>query len=194
MAREPTPTTADVLVLSMLSEQPMHGHHLNRELERRQVRDWAEISRAQVYYSLDKLHRRGWIDPVDDDEPAAGPERQRYRTSRRGKTVLSRALDDEEWATQRDRPAFLTWLALSMHTKETTTERLVARRRRFLEAELGREVETLAAINADTPHVVPEEYFVSTRLRANLMVELTIELIKTELAWLARVEDRLGLC
>jgi DNA-binding PadR family transcriptional regulator len=188
VAREPVPTTADVVVLSMLSEQPMHGHHLNRELERRQIRDWAEISRAQIYYSLDKLHRRGWVEPVSDDEPAAGPERQRYRTSRKGRGVLSRALADEDWAVQRDCPAFLTWLALNMHTKPEARDELVARRRAFLIAEIARARATLLAINADTEPIVPAEYFDSTRVRANLMVELTIELFETELRWLDRLE------
>ena len=36
----------------------MHGYQANAELERRQVRDWAGLSRPQIYYSLEKLARR----------------------------------------------------------------------------------------------------------------------------------------
>ncbi len=50
-------TTPDLVVLSLLSEQPMHGYQLNQTLENREVRDWAVISRPQVYYSLRKLKR-----------------------------------------------------------------------------------------------------------------------------------------
>ncbi len=192
MTKSAAPTTADLVVLSLLREQPMHGHHLNRELQRREIRDWAAISRAQIYYSLDKLHREGWVEPVEDEEPAAGPERQRYRTSRSGRAVLARGLDDERWALGRERPVFLTWLALSMHARPGVAERLIARRRAFVEAELVRERATLEAINADTEPIVPAAYFDSTRVRAVLMVELMIEYFETELGWLRSVGVRLG--
>src|SRR5437879_4689966 len=40
-------TTPDLVLLSLLAERPMHGYQANAELERREVRDWAGISRAQ---------------------------------------------------------------------------------------------------------------------------------------------------
>ncbi len=48
-------TTPDLVILSLLAERAMHGYQVNLELERREVRDWAGISRPQVYYSLEKL-------------------------------------------------------------------------------------------------------------------------------------------
>ena len=38
-------TVPDLVLLSLLAEQPMHGYQANTELERRQVQDWAGISR-----------------------------------------------------------------------------------------------------------------------------------------------------
>src|SRR6059058_6576351 len=74
-------TTPDLVLLSLLAERPMHGYQANAELERREVRDWAGISRPQVYYSLEKLARRGLIRAAESDAPAAGPDRQVYATS-----------------------------------------------------------------------------------------------------------------
>jgi len=54
-------TTPDLVLLSLLAERPMHGYQANLELERREIRDWAGISRPQVYYSLEKLARAGMI-------------------------------------------------------------------------------------------------------------------------------------
>src|SRR6267378_2984896 len=54
-------TTPDLVLLSLLAERPMHGYQANLELERREIRDWAGISRPQVYYSLEKLEREGMI-------------------------------------------------------------------------------------------------------------------------------------
>ena len=60
-ARKRELTIPDLVLLSLLAERPMHGYQVNLELERRQVRDWAGISRPQVYYSLDKLQAQGLI-------------------------------------------------------------------------------------------------------------------------------------
>jgi DNA-binding PadR family transcriptional regulator len=49
------------VILSLLAERPMHGYQVNLELERRCVRDWAAISRPQIYYSLEKLAKAGLI-------------------------------------------------------------------------------------------------------------------------------------
>ena len=65
-------TTPDLVLLSLLAERPMHGYQANLELERREVRDWAGISRPQVYYSLKKLQERGHVRVVGDSDPALG--------------------------------------------------------------------------------------------------------------------------
>src|SRR5713101_5408465 len=60
-AKQPELTTPDLVLLSLLAERPMHGYQANLELERREIRDWANLSRPQVYYSLEKLARAGFI-------------------------------------------------------------------------------------------------------------------------------------
>src|SRR2546429_8035703 len=101
-------TTPDLVLLSLLAERPMHGYEANLELERREIRDWAGISRPQVYYSLEKLARAGSIRASETDEPAAGPERSTYETTPQGRASLADALERDEWTMQRDRPPFLT--------------------------------------------------------------------------------------
>src|SRR5712672_1887530 len=97
-------TTPDLVLLSLLAERAMHGYEANLELERRHVRDWAAISRPQVYYSLEKLAQAGLIRETDSDEPTAGPERRPYATTTKGRTALAAALEAEDWTTQRERP------------------------------------------------------------------------------------------
>src|SRR5437762_13020633 len=85
-------TTPDLVLLSLLAERPMHGYQANLELERREVRDWAGISRPQVYYSLEKLARRRLLRVVQSDTPSrAGPERRIYETTAAGRAGLARA-------------------------------------------------------------------------------------------------------
>src|SRR5258708_22682185 len=86
-------TTPDLVLLSLLAERPMHGHQANLELERREIRDWAAISRPQGYYSLEKLARAGMVRPSESDEPAAGPGRSPFCTTAKGSAAPADALD-----------------------------------------------------------------------------------------------------
>src|SRR5438270_11126654 len=90
-ARRVELTTPDLVLLSLLAEQPLHGYQANLELERREVRDWAGISRPQVYYSIEKLARLGLIRAAESDEPAAGPERAMFGTTAKGRAALAAA-------------------------------------------------------------------------------------------------------
>ena len=89
-ARKRELTTPDLVLLSLLAERPMHGYEANLELERRQVRDWAGISRPQVYYSLEKLRAQGLIRAAESEDRAAGPERSVFVDDREGPHCLSR--------------------------------------------------------------------------------------------------------
>src|ERR1043166_7933245 len=95
---EGDPTTADLVLLSLLAEQPMHGYQANRELERREIRDWAAISRPQVYYSMEKLARRGFLYPVESAAAPGGPKKQSFAASKRGRAALAGALEAEDWS------------------------------------------------------------------------------------------------
>jgi DNA-binding PadR family transcriptional regulator len=171
-------TTPDLVLLSLLAERPMHGYEANLELERRQVRDWAGISRPQVYYSLEKLARQGLVREAQSNEPQAGPERRVFETAAKGRTALADALEREDWTTQRDRPPFLTWIALSWQARPGVFERQLERRRKFLETELAREEATLGAIRKEVGHRFHEAVW---------MVSLVIQQFRLELKWLNKV-------
>jgi DNA-binding PadR family transcriptional regulator len=171
-------TTPDLVLLSLLAERPMHGYEANLELERRQVRDWAGISRPQVYYSLEKLAGLGLVRAAESDEPEAGPERRVFVTAAKGRSALADALEREEWTTQRDRPPFLTWMALSWQARPGVFQRQLERRREFLEKELSREEATLRAIRKEVGHRFHEAVW---------MVSLIIQQFRLELKWLSKI-------
>ena len=188
-------TAPDLVVLGLLFERPMHGYEVNHVLELREVRDWAGVSRPQVYYSLRKLADAGYIGPAPGRAAGAGrgptergsaergsgeggPERRVYRVTAAGRRAYAAALARPEWATQRPLPPFLTWLVLATQADPTVRAPQLARRRAFLEAEAARERVTLAAIRADTGPTVAV---------AALIVSLTIRQFEAELAWLGEV-------
>ena len=173
-------TTPDLILLSLLTEKPMHGYQANAELERRQIRDWASISRPQLYYCMDKLARAGLIRAAEDEAPAEGPERRIFRTTKRGLAALAGALERPDWATTRERPLFLTWMALSWQARPGVFARQIRQRQEFLERELAREKKTLEAVRAEVGHDFHEAVW---------MIKLVIEQFRTELRWLREVKQ-----
>jgi DNA-binding PadR family transcriptional regulator len=171
-------TTPDLVLLSLLAERPMHGYEANLELRRRQVEDWAGISRPQIYYSLEKLVRLGLIRSAETEEPQAGPERHAYATTAKGRTALADALEREDWAMQRERPPFLTWVALSWQARPGVFQLQLERRRELLRRELAREELTLRAIRKEVGHRFHEAVW---------MVSLVIQQFRVELRWLDKL-------
>jgi len=176
-------TTPDLVLLSLLAERPMHGYQANLELERREIRDWAGISRPQVYYSLEKLARAGMIRASESDEPAAGPERSTFETTAKGSAALANALELEEWTMQRERPPFLTWVALSWLARPGVFLKQLRRRRKFLLKEIAREKKTLLSIYDEVGHKYHEAVW---------MVDLMIQQMRTEVRWTHRLERELA--
>jgi DNA-binding PadR family transcriptional regulator len=175
-------TTPDLVLLSLLAERPMHGYQANAELERREWRDWVDISRPQLYYSMEKLARAGMIAVANTSEPSGGPDRRVFATTAKGRAALASALEREDWSAQRDRPAFLTWLALSWQARPGVVARQIARRKEFLQAQLAKEQSTLRDVHREVGHRYHEAIW---------MIELMIAQFRTELRWLSKVARNL---
>ena len=171
-------TVADLVVLSLLAERPMHGYALVREYERQQVADWASVSRAHVYYALNKLAERKLIEPVETDEGRDRRGRTVFRPSAAGRAALAASLADPGWATQMRPPPFTTWLGLSIHAEPDAARRIVAARNAFLTSAAAKERATLAEVERGT----------GARDRvARVMVALAIAQIEAEIEALERL-------
>lgn len=177
-ARKRGLTVPDLVLLSLLAEEAMHGYQANAELERRQVQDWAGVSRPQVYYSLEKLAHLGLIKEAGDHEPALGPERRIFSTTAKGRAALAAALEREDWTNQRDHPAFLTWMALSWQAAPGVFRKQLQRRQEYLQAQLAREEATLRAVEEEVGHRFHEAVW---------MIKLMIEQFLAELSWLRQI-------
>jgi len=175
-------TTPDLVLLSLLAERPVHGYQANALLEFRKVRDWAGVSRPQVYYSLEKLARLGLLRADESSAESAGPERRVFATTEAGRAALADALEREDWTRQLDRPAFLTWLALSWQCRPGVVQAQLDRRGAFLEAGLARKQQILDDVRREVGHGNHEAVW---------MLELAVAQIETELQWLTKVNREL---
>jgi DNA-binding PadR family transcriptional regulator len=182
-ARKLALTTPDLVLLSLLAERPMHGYQANLELERREIRDWANLSRQQVYYSLEKLAQAGLIRSLETEQPAAGPERSTFETTAKGREALADALELADWTTQREHPPFLTWMALSWQARPGVFRNQLKRRRKFLLKEIAREKKTLLSIYAEVGHKYHEAVW---------MVGLMLDQMRAEVRWTHQLERELA--
>jgi DNA-binding PadR family transcriptional regulator len=171
-------TTADLVVLSLLLERPMHGYDLLDEYRRQEVADWASISKAQMYYALKKLHARGLL--RGDHEAGASGERTVYRPTAAGRKVLATELADPRWAEGRIAQPFATWFGLSMHAPPYAQKALLEARVTYLEREIEKEQESLKFLLTLTD---------PRAIKGTGIVRLTIAQLGVEVAWL---RDLLG--
>ena len=84
----------------------------------------------------------------------------------------------------RERPAFLTWMALSWQARGGVVARQLQRRREFLLKELRREKETLESVLKEVGHAYHEAVW---------MISLMSAEFETELKWIAKVEKEMKL-
>src|SRR5687768_10615446 len=129
-------TVPDLVLLSLLAERPMHGYEINATLEERKIREWAPVSRPQIYYSVEKLVTLGLVRVVKDRSSAAGPERRVVGTTADGRDRLAEALEAEHWIDDRVYQPILIWLALSWQARGRTFGDQLTRRKEFLLARL----------------------------------------------------------
>ena len=171
-------TIPDLVILSLLAERPMHGYEVNATLEDRKIRDWAPVSRPQIYYSLDKLTKLKLIRVRSQDSGSAGPERRVMETTAQGRERLADALEGSSWVNQIVHQPFLIWLAFSWQARPRTFRKQLNKRKTLLEERLTEERATLADVLTEVGHPYHEAVW---------MLELTIEQLEGELHWLQRI-------
>ena len=173
-------TTPDLVILSLLAERPMHGYEVNATLENRNIRDWAPVSRPQIYYSLDKLTSLGLIRVGTDESPAAGPERRVFETTAAGRDRLADALESKHWVHNRVHQPFLIWLALSWQARPRTFRKQLRDRHKLLAERLTEERATLKDVLKEVGHPYHEAVW---------MLQLIIEQMESEQRWIERILD-----
>lgn len=59
------PSDADIVVLSLIAEQPRHGYDIDRVIGQRGYRQWTSLAFSSVYYVLRRLAERGLVEADD---------------------------------------------------------------------------------------------------------------------------------
>ena len=82
-------TDGELTVLGLLVEQPRHGYDLERVIEERGVRAWTALGFSSIYYVLDKLAKRGLIEPTG--APPSGKSRATFSATEEGRELCAAA-------------------------------------------------------------------------------------------------------
>jgi DNA-binding PadR family transcriptional regulator len=173
-------TTADLLVLSLLSERAMHGYELLREFDQQEVTEWARVSRPHVYYALQKLAGLALITILPEKLGQVSTRgRTTYQVSDLGKAALRGDLGRLDWAEVKMPPPFSTWFGLSIHASRAQRKKVLEGRINFLKTEIERKQQTMEFIRN----------YKSMRAQTGLeLVALYIEQCRTELRWIDSLE------
>ena len=156
----------------------MHGYDVNVTLEERKIREWAPVSRPQIYYSLEKLAGLGLIRSARDNGPAAGPERHVFETTTKGRDHLAESLEERHWVEDHGYQPFAIWLALSWQARTGTFRKQLENRREFVLARLADERSTLEAVLEEVGHRHHEAVW---------MLELFVGQSELELRWIDHI-------
>ena len=81
-------TNAELAILSLIVEQPMHGYQIEQVIEARGMREWTEIGFSSIYYILKKLEERGLVTSQIEQSEGRGPARKVFKLTDAGR---------EEW-------------------------------------------------------------------------------------------------
>ena len=131
---------ADIVVLSLLAEQPRHGYDLDRVIEQRGYRQWTSLAFSSVYYLLKRLSERGLLEP---DEGSQG-RRTVFRVTEAGRRELRQAAGERVLAPAPPSAGVLPALNAYSRLDDPALVALLARR---AEALLGR-LDELRALRA----------------------------------------------
>ena len=84
-------TNAELAVLSLLAEKPMHGYQIEQTIISRGMREWTEIGFSSIYYILEKLRLRGCVESRLEPAEGKGPSRQVFSLTPAGRAVFRQA-------------------------------------------------------------------------------------------------------
>jgi transcriptional regulator len=79
--------SAELAILSVLADQPLHGYQIGKQIER-QTRGVLAFNLASLYPLLYRLEKRGWVKASWETSPH-GRRRRYYRLTAAGKKQLA---------------------------------------------------------------------------------------------------------
>ncbi len=88
-------TDAELVVLSLILEQPQHGYQIEQQITLRNMRTWTDLSTSSIYYILGKLEDKGFIEQLPENTKTKGGKPKKvYQVTENGRSVCKEATLD----------------------------------------------------------------------------------------------------
>jgi len=85
-------TDAELVILSLILEQPQHGYQIEQQISLRNMRTWTDLSTSSIYYIIGKLEKKGFIKQITTDHSSAGNRpRKVYQVTQNGRLIWEKA-------------------------------------------------------------------------------------------------------
>ena len=114
-------------LLALLDEAPSHGYQLKTAFERRTGGNWA-INIGQVYTTIQRLEREGFVESVDGG--ATDDDRREYRITATGRAQLAEWFDHPVVAEAPARDELTIKVLLAVAAGDIDVTALLQRQRR----------------------------------------------------------------
>ena len=80
-------TDAELVILSLIYEQPVHGYQIEQMITERNMRTWTDLSTSSIYYILQRLEEKGFIEKAGAQLSEKGIPRKPYKITKTGERV-----------------------------------------------------------------------------------------------------------
>ena len=85
-------TDAELVILSLILEQPQHGYQIEQQITLRNMRTWTDLSTSSIYYILGKLEEKGFIEQLPEAPNKQGEKPKKvYQVTENGRSIWKEA-------------------------------------------------------------------------------------------------------
>jgi len=174
-------TDAELAVMSLLAEKPMHGYQIERIIEERGMRNWTNIGFSSIYYILEKLKNIDWLESVLKYGEGKGPARQVYSLTTAGRGAWKEAVINALSNPRRSNSNFQLGLSNLLHLEKSQIIPALEKYVKELEQKYQQVSEKLTNHGEDLPW------------NASAMFDLSLTQIKAELDWVKAFIEKINL-
>ncbi|MBT3239340.1 MAG: PadR family transcriptional regulator [Chloroflexi bacterium] len=84
-------TNAELAILSLIVEEARHGYQIEQIIEERGMRNWTDVGFSSIYYLLNKLEKKEYIQSSMEPALGKGPSKKVYRSTKSGEKAWQSA-------------------------------------------------------------------------------------------------------
>lgn len=182
-----TLTPLALAVLDLLHERDMHPYEMQQLIRERCTDHTIKVRAGSLYHSVERLHRSGFIEPVETGRAGRRPERTVYAITDAGRDEFATNLHDLVRYPEDEYPVFGAAIVMLRALRPERAAALLESRTVAIEATLAAGDQLLASLSKNglaRIHIIEIEYAQALR-RAELswVHELIQDIRSGDLTW-----------